>query len=138
VRDPAGDVALFTGDTMFHGGCGRLFEGSPAQMVASLARLVAVGDFARVYPGHEYTVQNLRFARSVEPGNEDVREALAAAEALRAAGKPTVGTTTALEEETNPFLRTRSAEIRKTLGIDASADDATALGKIREAKNSFR
>ncbi len=137
VRDGAGQTALFTGDTMFHAGCGRLFEGSPAQMTASLASLVAQGDTARVYPGHEYTVQNLRFAHSVEPGNLAVVEASSAAEALRAAGKPTVGTTIALERETNPFVRTRSAEIRACLGIEPTADDATALAAIRAAKNAF-
>jgi hydroxyacylglutathione hydrolase len=122
---------------MFHAGCGRLFEGTPAQMVASLASLVAEGDAARVYPGHEYTVQNLRFAQSVEPGNCAVADALIAAKALRDAGKPTVGTTIAKERETNPFVRTPSPEIRACLGIDPAADDATALAAIRAAKNAF-
>ncbi len=132
------EPALFTGDTMFHAGCGRLFEGTPAQMYSSLASLVAQGEAARVYPGHEYTVANLRFARSIEPGNPHVVSALADAEGLRAAGKPTVGTTIARERETNPFVRTESAEIRRSLGIAYSADSVTALAKIREAKNSFR
>jgi hydroxyacylglutathione hydrolase len=139
VRAPGDvDATLFTGDTMFHAGCGRLFEGTPAQMTASLASLVAEGDGARVYPGHEYTVQNLRFARSVEPGNRDVDAALAHAEELRGRGEATVGTNIALERATNPFLRTSSRQIRETLGIDAAADDASALAKVREAKNSFK
>jgi hydroxyacylglutathione hydrolase len=133
-----GGHSLFTGDTMFHGGCGRLFEGTPAQMHASLTSLVAEGASARVYPGHEYTVANLRFARSVEPSHTPVSDALAAAEKKRAAGEPTVGTTIALEIETNPFVRVASPELRRTLGIDPSADDAAALGVVREAKNAFR
>jgi hydroxyacylglutathione hydrolase len=145
VRDGRGkghekgrEIALFTGDTMFHGGCGRLFEGTPAQMLASLQALVAVGDDARVYPGHEYTVGNLRFAHSVEPGHKAVADALAEAQALRDTGAPTVGTTIARERETNPFVRVSSPEIRKSLGIDSGADAASALGVIREAKNGFK
>jgi hydroxyacylglutathione hydrolase len=138
VRSKSGDVALFTGDTLFHGGCGRLFEGTPAQMNDSLKSLVAQGDAARVYPGHEYTVSNLRFAHSVEPSHQAVADALAAAQKLRDAGQPTVGTTIVLERETNPFVRTASAEIRKSLAIAVDADESTALGVIREAKNSFK
>jgi len=129
---------VFTGDTMFHAGCGRLFEGTPAQMHASLSALFALGDGVGVYPGHEYTVQNLRFAKSVEPSNQDVASALDEAEKLRAEGKPTVGTTIERERRTNPFVRVSSGEIRRTLGIDAGADPATSLAVVREAKNSFR
>ncbi len=132
------EVVVFTGDTMFHGGCGRLFEGTPAEMHASLTSLVALGDDVRVFPGHEYTVQNLRFARSVEPSCSATRDALAAAETLRAAGQPTVGTRMKLEKETNPFVRVGSAELRETLGIARDADDAEALRVVREAKNAFR
>lgn len=138
VRSKAGEVALFTGDTMFHAGCGRLFEGTPAQMHASLGSLAAQGDGARVYPGHEYTVSNLRFAASIEPANKAVANAMHVAEAKRARGKPTVGTNIGAERETNPFLRTGSVEIRASLGIDAGADAVTALAAIRKAKDSFR
>jgi len=138
VRTSDGETVLFTGDTMFHGGCGRLFEGTPAQMHASLTSLVAQGDAARVYPGHEYTVSNLRFARSVEPSHAPIVTALEAAEKLRAAGEPTVGTTIGHERKTNPFVRTGSPEIRRSLEIPLDADGATALGVIREAKNAFR
>jgi hydroxyacylglutathione hydrolase len=114
---------MFTGDTMFHAGCGRLFEGTPAQMYTSLQSLVAVGADARVYPGHEYTLGNLRFAASVEPDSAAIREALAAATAKRDRGEPTVGTTVALERETNPFVR---------------AKDGAALGVVRAAKDVWK
>jgi hydroxyacylglutathione hydrolase len=99
---------------------------------------VALGDDVRVFPGHEYTVQNLRFAKSVEPSLSAIDDALAAAEKLRAAGQPTVGTTMKLEKETNPFVRVESPELRKTLGIRSAADAAEALRVVREAKNAFR
>ncbi len=138
VRDDAGNAVAFTGDTMFHGGCGRLFEGTPADMHSSLQRIVALGDDVLVFPGHEYTVANLRFAASVEPSNAAVATALREALALRNQGKPTVGTTIARERATNPFLRTREPEIRANTGVAEAADDATALGAVREAKNAFR
>jgi len=136
--EQGGERAVFTGDTLFAAGCGRLFEGTPAQMHASLSSLVALPGDTRVYCGHEYTENNLRFAAHVEPSNEDVRRARDRAATLRAEGKPTVGTTLDEERRTNPFLRVRSPEIRTTLGIPADADDATALGAIRAAKDSFR
>jgi len=123
VREPGGGTVMFTGDTMFHAGCGRLFEGTPAQMYTSLQSLVAVGADARVYPGHEYTLGNLRFAASVEPDSAAIREALAAATAKRDRGEPTVGTTVALERETNPFVR---------------AKDGAALGVVRAAKDVWK
>jgi hydroxyacylglutathione hydrolase len=138
VRSKSGDVAVFMGDTMFHAGCGRLFEGTPAQMHASLQSIAAEGDAARVYPGHEYTVNNLRFAQSIEPGNAEVVMALAEAKALRATGEPTVGTNIARERETNPFLRTASKEIRASLGLTAAEDDVTVLAAVRKAKDGFR
>ena len=122
VRGKDGPTALFTGDTMFHAGCGRLFEGTPEQMHASLKSLVAVGDEARVYPGHEYTVQNLRFAASREPDNAAIAEAMRVAKAKRDRGETTVGTTIALERGTNPFVRVKDGE---------------ELGVVRKAKDSF-
>jgi hydroxyacylglutathione hydrolase len=138
VRSRAGEVAMLTGDTMFHAGCGRLFEGTAAQMHASLQSLAAQGDDARVFPGHEYTLQNLRFAQTLEPHSEAVTDALAEARALRDRAQPTVGTTIARERETNPFLRTGSSEVRRRLGVDASASDVAALAAIRAAKDAFR
>ena len=129
---------MFTGDTLFCGGCGRLFEGTPAQMHASLQALASSGPDARVYCGHEYTESNLRFAKHVEPSNAAIDAAVVRARALRAEGKPTVPTRIEDELATNPFLRVQSKEIRGTLGIPADADDAAALGAIRAAKDTFK
>ncbi len=131
-------AALFTGDTLFLAGCGRLFEGTPAMMHASLQKLAALPQATRVYCGHEYTASNLRFAAHVEPENDDVKRRAAEVDAARAAGKVTVPGTLGEELLTNPFLRTASVELRKTLGVSADADAATALGQTRAAKDSFR
>jgi hydroxyacylglutathione hydrolase len=130
--------AVFTGDTLFCGGCGRLFEGTPGQMHASLARLLTLPDETRVFCGHEYTENNLRFGAHAEPSNGEIARALARAARLRAEGKPTMGTTLDEERRTNPFLRVRSKEIRGCLCIAPEADDATAFGAIRAAKDAFR
>jgi hydroxyacylglutathione hydrolase len=100
-----GHGALFCGDTLFTAGCGRLFEGTAAQMHASLAKLAALPDNTQVYCGHEYTVANLRFAEVVEPTNADIQARLAEASALHAKGIPTVPASLAVERLTNPFLR---------------------------------
>jgi hydroxyacylglutathione hydrolase len=135
--DAGGDQVVFTGDTMFCAGCGRLFEGTPAQMHASLSRLLELPGATRVYCGHEYTASNLRFAAHLEASNEDVTRAQQRVDRLRAEGKPTIGTTLDEERRTNPFLRVRSPEIRATLGIPADADDVTAFAAIRAAKDRF-
>jgi hydroxyacylglutathione hydrolase len=127
----------FTGDTMFCAGCGRMFEGTPAQMHASLQKIAALPDDTRVYCGHEYTANNLRFAASIED-SDAVAQASARAAGLRSEGKPTVGTTLVEERATNPFLRGHSAAIRRSLAIDVAADDATAFAAIRKAKDGFR
>jgi hydroxyacylglutathione hydrolase len=132
-----GARAVFTGDTLFCAGCGRLFEGTPAQMHDSLSRLRELPGDTRVYCGHEYTENNLRFAAHVEPSNADVGAARDRAAKLRAEGKPTMGTTLDEEARTNPFLRLRSKEIRTTLGIPPAADDATAFAAIRAAKDKY-
>jgi hydroxyacylglutathione hydrolase len=108
---PSIDV-LFCGDTLFAGGCGRLFEGTPAQMSASLARLARLPDATRVYCAHEYTVANLRFALAVEPDNAALARRLADCERLRARDVPTVPSTIALERATNPFLRCDEPAVR--------------------------
>jgi hydroxyacylglutathione hydrolase len=132
--------ALFCGDTLFAGGCGRLFEGTPAQMYASLCKLARLPDATRVYCAHEYTVANLGFARAVEPDNAALARRLAAAEALRARGEPTVPSTIALERATNPFLRCdepavrAAAEARRT-GAGATAVDTFAA--IRAWKDVY-
>jgi hydroxyacylglutathione hydrolase len=137
TREP-NDPAVFTGDTLFVAGCGRLFEGTPAMMHASLSKIAALDARARVYCGHEYTLSNLRFAMHVEPSNPALARAKERAEKLRAEGKPTVPSTVGDERATNPFMRVRSQEIRKTLGIDPAASDEDALGAIRKAKDGFK
>jgi hydroxyacylglutathione hydrolase len=136
--ETAGDRAVFTGDTLFSAGCGRLFEGTPAQMHESLSRLAALPPDARVYCGHEYTVTNLAFAASIEPSNAAIGAAQERATSRRRQGEPSIGTTIDDEKHVNPFLRLRSPEIRSSLGIPANADDTSALAAIRKAKDSFR
>jgi hydroxyacylglutathione hydrolase len=136
--DHDGERVVFTGDTLFAAGCGRLFEGTPAMMHASLSRLLQLPGDTRVFCGHEYTESNLRFAAHVEPSSADVKRAQERAATLRGEGKPTVGTTLDDERGVNPFLRVRSPEIRTSLGIAPDADDATAFGAIRAAKDGYR
>jgi len=138
VSSAGNDRCVFTGDTLFVAGCGRLFEGTPAQMHASLSSLARLGDDTRVFCGHEYTVQNLRFAHHVEPNNSDVDRAATRAVALRAAGKPTVPSTMGDEKRTNPFLRVSEPEIRAAVGVAAGASDVEVLAAVRLAKNEFR
>jgi hydroxyacylglutathione hydrolase len=117
------DAALFCGDTLFAMGCGRLFEGSAGEMWASLGKLMALPDATAVYCAHEYTQSNGRFALHVEPDNAALRDRMAAVDAARAAGQPTVPTTIALERATNPFTRAGSVE---------------RLAERRAAKDVFR
>src|SRR6185369_22279 len=97
--------SLFCGDTLFACGCGRVFEGTPAQMLHSLTKLAALPDETKVYCGHEYTLANIKFARTVDPGNAALAVREERAKALRAAGKPTLPSTLGEERATNPFLR---------------------------------
>lgn len=136
---------LFCGDTLFAGGCGRLFEGTPAQMTNSLAKFATLPGDTLVYCAHEYTVSNLRFAVAAEPGNADVAQRLADAMAARERGEATVPSTIALEKATNPFLRYREPGIVHTLQRegrlhedDSKADPVTAFAALREWKNSYR
>jgi hydroxyacylglutathione hydrolase len=132
---------LFCGDTLFAGGCGRLFEGSPAQMLASLGRLAALPDATLVHCAHEYTASNLRFARAVEPDNPELAERDARVGALRAASRPTVPSTLALERATNPFLRAGSPQVRRAaearLGHPAR-DAVEVFATVRGWKDTFR
>jgi hydroxyacylglutathione hydrolase len=134
----AGDAA-FTGDTLFLAGCGRLFEGTPAMMFRSLCEVLApLGETTRVYCGHEYTVSNLAFAASVEPGNVRVQQRMALARATRARGAPTVGSPMSEELATNPFMRCKSPEIRRSMKVGEDAPDVEVLAALRRAKDSFR
>ncbi len=142
VARAAGEpVRLFCGDTLFAGGCGRLFEGSPEQMTASLAKLTALPDNTEVYCAHEYTLSNLRFAREAEPGNAALEARIAAEQAKRAQGLPTVPTSIGLEKATNPFLRYREPAILDKLAAEgrlAGRDPIAAFAALRQWKNSYR
>lgn len=106
----ADDRAAFVGDTLFAMGCGRLFEGTAAQMYANMRKLEALGDDTRVYCAHEYTLSNGKFALTVEPDNEALVERMAQVTAMREAGEATVPTSIKLERATNPFMRAGSIE----------------------------
>lgn len=135
-----GKPLLFCGDTLFSGGCGRLFEGTPAQMLASLDKLAALPGNAVVCCTHEYTLSNLRFAMAVEPGNADLAAYQAQCIRLREQGVPTLPSSIAQELRINPFLRTRQATIMAAARhFDASArDDTTVFAAIRQWKNQFK
>jgi len=138
VSGEGGARAVFTGDTMFIAGCGRLFEGTPLQMYTSLASLARLGDETEIYCGHEYTEANLRFAAYVEPGNADIGHAARRAAALRAEGKVTVPSTVADEKRVSPFLRASLPEIRRSVGVGAEASEVEAFAAVRRAKDGFR
>jgi hydroxyacylglutathione hydrolase len=130
------DRAVFTGDTMFAMGCGRLFEGTPAQMWSSLSKLAALPPDTRVYCGHEYTLSNGRFALTLEPGNEALKTRMKEVERLREQGLPTIPSTIGLERQTNPFLRPASPELQRTLGLE-QADDVAVFAETRRRKDVF-
>jgi len=136
-----GHGALFCGATLFSAGCGRLFEGTPAQMSASLDRLAQLPDGTRLYCGHEYTVTNLRFAQAVEPANPDVEATLEASRELRSRDEPTLPSTIGLERRINPFLRCREPAVRAAAMAHAgrpvsSVEEVFAV--IRSWKDAFR
>jgi hydroxyacylglutathione hydrolase len=134
-----GAGSLFCGDTLFGAGCGRLFEGTAAQMADSLARLAALPDDTAVYCAHEYTEANLRFARAVEPNNPQVQNRSRQVAAARAKGLPTVPSTLALEKASNPFLRCQENEvIASAQGRRAEVQNAVEVFTVlREWRNSF-
>ncbi|MES2319048.1 MAG: hydroxyacylglutathione hydrolase [Pseudomonadota bacterium] len=141
VRDTPGPHWLFCGDTLFAGGCGRLFEGTPAQMHASLSKLAALPGDTEVYCAHEYTLANLRFADAAEPGNPAIVARIAVESAKRERGLPTVPSTIALEKATNPFLRADQPAIAARLQEQGRLGPDTAplatFAALREWKNTF-
>ena len=135
-----GNGVVFCGDTLFAAGCGRLFEGTPAQMLASLDKLAALPEATQVYCGHEYTVSNLRFALAVEPASAALHQRIAREQAKRAKGLPTLPAMIAEERTTNPFLRARDATVRGAAERHAgrSLDSPVAVfAELRAWKNSF-
>lgn len=135
-----GRPLLFCGDTLFSGGCGRLFEGTPAQMLASLDKLAVLPGNTAVCCTHEYTLSNLRFAVAVDPQNQILAAHQVHCENLRQQGLPTLPTSIAQELLINPFMRTRqSALISSARQFDAAAhDDVAVFAAIRQLKNNFK
>jgi hydroxyacylglutathione hydrolase len=125
---------LFCGDTLFAGGCGRLFEGTPAEMLASLDQLRQLPDDTRVWCAHEYTLGNLKFALTVDGDNSDLQERMVTATAMRQRGEATVPTTIGLEKRTNPFMRWDVAAIQRSAGIEIPD---RVFAKIRGQKDNF-
>jgi hydroxyacylglutathione hydrolase len=128
--------AAFVGDTLFAMGCGRLFEGTPAQMWSSLQKILRWPDSTRIYCAHEYTQNNARFALTVEPDNAALRERAAWIASRRAANLPTVPSTLAEERATNPFLRPASRGLKATIGLPHAAE-VEVFAKTRALKDAF-
>jgi hydroxyacylglutathione hydrolase len=131
---------LFCGDTLFAAGCGRLFEGTPAQMHQSLSRFAALPDATLVYCAHEYTLSNLRFAQAVEPDNQDITQRMQDAQALRAQNIPTVPSHIGLEKRTNPFLRVDETSVKEKADERIAGASASAVGvfaALRAWKDKF-
>ena len=140
----AGDIdgpVVFCGDTLFAGGCGRLFEGTAAQMWTSLRKLAALPPGTRAYCAHEYTLANLRFAQAVEPRSAALAARIGRDGATRAAGRPTVPSTIADELATNPFLRADEPAVRRAAEEHAGtplAGPVASFAALRQWKNDFR
>lgn len=129
--------AVFTGDTLFTGGCGRFFEGTAPQMHRALIEILsALPDETLVYCGHEYALQNLRFALHVEPGNATLRAMMAECEGKRERGEPTVPTTIGQEKSYNPFMRVGEPGIQKF--TDCGSDTIEVMRVLREKKDNFK
>ncbi len=138
--DVDGRPLLFCGDTLFSGGCGRLFEGTPGQMLTSLDKLAALPGSTVVCCAHEYTLANLKFAAAVEPDNSNLAAYRAECVRLRERDQPTLPTTLERELRINPFLRTREPTIMAAARrFDASADgDVAVFAAVRQWKNQFK
>lgn len=126
----------FTADSLMSGGCGRLFEGSPAQMHASLRKLAALPPDTLVCSGHEYTAANLRFAATLEPDNPQLTSRIAEVAARSAKGEPTVPVRLQIELDTNPYLRVHLPALKTAVGLP-DADDVTVFAEIRARKDKF-
>lgn len=134
------EKAVFTGDTLFIAGCGRLFEGTAADMHNNMVKLTALPDDTRVYCGHEYTVKNLQFALTLEPSNATLQSKLHWAQEMRAKKQPTIPSTVAEEKEFNPFVRVTNAELQanvKKQFPDVKSDPVAILEKTRYLKDNF-
>ena len=131
-----GANSLFCGDTLFGAGCGRLFEGTPAQMFSTLQKLAQLPANTQIYCAHEYTERNLQFALTVEPNNPALLRRIEQTHAARMAGKPSLPSSMASELSTNPFLRCHSSEIAKKMGLEGR-ELLEIFTAIRQARNVF-
>lgn len=137
ISDGSGDEVVFTGDTLFIGGCGRFFEGNAEDMDRALNDVLgSLPSETKIYCGHEYTVNNLKFALSVEPTNENIRKKLVWAQEQRKAGNCTVPSTIGEEKSYNPFMRVRSKS-KDLLEATKSTNPIAVMGKLRSMKNDF-
>jgi hydroxyacylglutathione hydrolase len=132
VADEPGE--LFCGDTIFAGGCGRLFEGTPAQMVSSMTKMRQLPDNTRIWCAHEYTLGNLKFAVTIEPGNSELQQRLIDVIAARNNSIPTVPTNLGIEKRTNPFLRWDVPALQSSVD---SQDGVETFARIRGRKDQF-
>ncbi|MBA1243657.1 hydroxyacylglutathione hydrolase [Pseudomonas japonica] len=140
VHRSAEQPFVLSGDTLFAGGCGRLFEGTAQQMHVSLGRLAALPDDTLVYCAHEYTLSNLRFAREVEPANVALAERFAQVQALRERNEITLPSSIGLEKATNPFLRAGETSVKEKMDQRAGAplpSEAAVFAAIRAWKDTF-
>jgi hydroxyacylglutathione hydrolase len=131
------DGAAFVGDTIFALGCGRLFEGTPNQMWASLSKIAAMPPSTKLYCAHEYTQSNARFAVTVDPANDALKRRVEDVDARRARNQPTVPSTVAEELETNPFLRANDKGVQEAVGLKGG-DPVSVFAEVRRRKDSFR
>ncbi|RCL02373.1 MAG: hydroxyacylglutathione hydrolase [Candidatus Tokpelaia sp. JSC189] len=127
---------VFTGDTLFSLGCGRLFEDTSASMFSSLQKLSKLPDNTKIYCGHEYTESNGQFALTIDPNNQALQNRMKDVVTLRSQGKMTLPSTIALEHATNPFLRCTDIAIRKNLGM-SHASDEKVFSELRRRKDNF-
>ena len=132
----ADDGAAFVGDTIFAMGCGRLFEGTPGEMWASLSKIAKLPPETKLYCAHEYTQSNAAFALSVDPHNEELKARAREVDKLRAAGTPTVPTTLAEELATNPFLRAENDALKAAIGM-SGAGPVEVFAETRKRKDAF-
>lgn len=130
--------AVFTGDTLFAAGCGRLFEGTAEQMHTSLTKLAALPPETEMYCGHEYALRNLAFARVIDPSNMEVLARIERVRALRNSGKPSVPSTIAEELATNPFLRCDNPEFVQSAPVDAAMSGLALFAELRLRRDGFR
>lgn len=139
TQPPHQDPILFCGDTLFSGGCGRLFEGSPAQMLDSLDRLAALPGNSRVCCAHEYTLSNLRFALAVEPNNLALQAHFALCTQLRNQALPTLPVALQTERAINPFLRSREPTVANHVRLhdQLAVDEVSTFAALRQWKNNF-